>query len=77
MARPAARPAYRQPEMPAQQPAAKPQAAPKPAAVKPAEQTESTGGGGWKIAVQFILGLMVIAGVAATIVWLYLKYYTQ
>jgi hypothetical protein len=34
-------------------------------------------GGGWKIVVQFIVGLAVIAGVAAAIVWLYIKYYQQ
>ena len=40
--------------------------------VKPAKKS-----GGWKVALQFLVGLIVIAAVAATIVWLYLKYYTQ
>lgn len=32
-------------------------------------------GNGWKIALQFIIGLLVIVGVAAAIVALYVKYY--
>jgi hypothetical protein len=35
------------------------------------------GGGGWKIGLQFAVGLLVIVGVAAAIVWLYIKYYQQ
>jgi len=34
-------------------------------------------GGGWKVALQFVIGLLVIAGVAAAIVYLYIKYYQQ
>ncbi|HEX3082424.1 MAG TPA: hypothetical protein VHQ86_04165, partial [Candidatus Saccharimonadia bacterium] len=34
-------------------------------------------GGGWMVALQFVVGLLVIAGVAAAIVWLYIKYYQQ
>jgi hypothetical protein len=30
---------------------------------------------GWRIALQFIVGLAVIAGVAFAIVWLYVRYY--
>ena len=71
MARPAARPAYRQPEVPMQN-----TAQPTPAA-KSVATGEPAKSGGWKIAAQFIIGLMVIAGVATTVVWLYLKYYTQ
>jgi hypothetical protein len=33
--------------------------------------------GGWKIVLQFVVGLAVIASVAAAIVWLYIKYYQQ
>jgi len=32
---------------------------------------------GWKVVLQFVIGLAVIAAVAAAIVWLYIKYYTQ
>ncbi len=34
-------------------------------------------GGGWKVVLQFVVGLAVIAAVAAAIVWLYIKYYQQ
>lgn len=34
-------------------------------------------GGTWKVIVQFVAGLLVIAGVAAAIVYLYTKYYSQ
>ena len=34
-------------------------------------------GGGWKVVLQFALGLLVIAAVAGTIVYLYVKYYAQ
>jgi len=34
-------------------------------------------GGGWKIVLQFVVGLLVIVGVAASIVFLYIKYYQQ
>jgi hypothetical protein len=70
---PAARPVFRQPQAPAQ-PAP---AANAPAASKPAGESKAASSGGWKIAIQFIVGLLVIGAVAATIVWLYLKYYTQ
>lgn len=33
-------------------------------------------GGGWKVVLQFVIGLAVIAAVAVTIVVLYLKFYT-
>jgi hypothetical protein len=32
-------------------------------------------GGGWKIVLQFVLGLLVIVGVASAIVILYVRYY--
>ena len=47
-----------------------PQAQPK---VKPARARR----GAWMVVLQFVVGLLVIAGVAAAIVWLYIKYYTQ
>jgi hypothetical protein len=34
-------------------------------------------GGGWKVVLQFVVGLLVIVGVAAAIVFLYIKYYQQ
>ena len=34
-------------------------------------------GGGWKVVLQFVIGLLVIVGVAAAIVMLYIKYYQQ
>jgi hypothetical protein len=33
------------------------------------------GGSAWKVVLQFVVGLLVIAGVAAAIVALYIKYY--
>jgi hypothetical protein len=39
------------------------------------ESTASRQGGGWRVAVQFIVGLLVIVGVAAAIVALYVRYY--
>ena len=38
-------------------------------------QTQSRKGSGWKIVLQFVLGLAVIVVVAAAIVWLYVRYY--
>lgn len=32
-------------------------------------------GGAWKVVLQFVVGLAVIAGVAAAIVMLYIRYY--
>jgi len=49
------------------------QAEPEPQA-KPASAKR---GGGWKVALQFVIGLLVIVGVAAAIVLLYIKYYQQ
>lgn len=78
-----ARPAYRQP-MQQPQPAPRPQAMPSgPAAQAPARPQaaerpqQPAKSGGWKVALQFVIGLAVIAAVAGAIVWLYLKYYTQ
>jgi hypothetical protein len=56
---------------------AQPQARPVVAqTAAPTAATPKTGGG-WKIILQFVIGLIVIAAVAATIVWLYYKYYAQ
>jgi hypothetical protein len=41
------------------------------------EPVRTKKGGGWKVVLQFVIGLAVIAGVAAAIVWLYIKYYQQ
>ena len=46
-------------------------------AEQPAPVRTKRGGGGWKVVLQFVIGLLVIAGVAAAIVWLYIKYYQQ
>jgi hypothetical protein len=48
--------------------------APAPKAKRRGRQPGS-GGGAWKIVLQFVIGLAVIAGVAAAIVALYIKYY--
>jgi cytoskeletal protein RodZ len=44
---------------------------------KPPKQPKPSreGGGAWKVVLQFVVGLLVIAGVAAAIVALYIKYY--
>jgi hypothetical protein len=42
---------------------------------RPAKVRGERKGGGWKVALQFVIGLAVIAGVAFAIVWLYIKYY--
>ena len=64
MARPVAEAGQMQP---AQGRSAQPQAAPTDAA--PAKR------GGWRVVVQFVVGLLVIVGVAAAIVALYVRYY--
>jgi len=82
--RPAAQPvqpAAAQPPSPAQpnRPAGPPagyQPPQAPSAAAPAvTPAPSAKGGGWKVVLQFALGLLVIAAVAGAIVWLYLKYY--
>jgi hypothetical protein len=43
---------------------------------KPRKQRKQrTGGGAWRVVLQFVIGLLVIAGVAAAIVALYIRYY--
>jgi len=80
MVRPQAAPARR--PAPQSQPAARPRPAaprhqaladePVPAASAP---TASKARGGWWTALQFIIGLLVIVGVAAAIIALYMRYY--
>jgi hypothetical protein len=57
-------------------PAAVP-SAPRREKLAPVAQPSVRKSGGWKVALQFVVGLLVIAAVAATIVWLYVKYYAQ
>ena len=64
---PAPRPVQPRPVQPATM--AQPAQAP---AEKRAKQRKS---GGWRVAMQFVIGLLVIIGVAAAIVALYVKYY--
>jgi hypothetical protein len=52
-------------------PQSAPVAAPAPAA-KPKRARMS---GGWRTVLQFVIGLLVIAGVAAAVIALYLRYY--
>jgi hypothetical protein len=43
---------------------------------KPRKQRKQrSGGGAWRVVLQFVVGLLVIAGVAAAIVALYIRYY--
>jgi hypothetical protein len=39
------------------------------------QKRQRRGGGGWRVVLQFVIGLLVIAGVAAAIVALYIRYY--
>ena len=41
---------------------------------KPAKQ-KRRGGGAWRVVLQFVIGIAVIAAVAAAIVFLYIRYY--
>lgn len=68
-AEPMARPQQRMPEPP--RPVEAPPAVQQP---RPAKK-RSSGGGVWRAVVQFVIGLLVIAGVAAAIVALYIRYY--
>ena len=61
MQRPAAPQGYYEPQQAVQR-----SEAPQPAAAK---------GGGWRVLLQFVVGILVIAGVAAAIVALYIRYY--
>ena len=80
-ARPMARPMQQRPATamqtgrPAQSAAGGRPMRPAPAAVQ--KQAPPKRGGGWKIVAQFLVGLIVIALVAAAVVWLYIKYYSQ
>ncbi|MDB5179037.1 MAG: hypothetical protein JWN01_980 [Patescibacteria group bacterium] len=66
--------AGRRPVAPVQrQPMARPAAAQQPAQSQP--QASSRRGGGWRVVAQFVIGLLVIIGVAAAIVALYVRYY--
>ncbi|GAC1370227.1 MAG: hypothetical protein NVSMB39_2880 [Candidatus Saccharimonadales bacterium] len=73
--RPAAAPQFTPKPQPAPAPIQQPRAAQVQPVAAPAQSPRQSGG--WKVAVQFIVGLLVIAAVAAIIVWLYLKYYSQ
>ena len=42
---------------------------------KPRRERRRRSGNGWRVVLQFVVGLLVIAGVAAAIVALYVKYY--
>ena len=42
-----------------------------------ADGSRSKKSGSWKVILQFVIGLLVIAGVATAIVLLYTKYYAQ
>jgi hypothetical protein len=53
-----------------------PQRQQRPVVAKSAPKTAKRRGGGWWVALQFIIGILVIAGVAAAIVFLYVRYYT-
>lgn len=61
------------PQQPAVRPAqpSSPQTQPVPAAEAPSGRK----GTGWQTVLQFVAGLLVIAGVAAAVVWLYIRYY--
>lgn len=47
----------------------------RPAQPQPRPAQPQRRGGGWRVVVQFIVGLLVIVGVAAAIVALYVRYY--
>ncbi len=51
----------------------------KPAAALPMDDSfvDPKRTSGWKVALQFIVGILVIVGVAAAVVALYIKYYQQ
>lgn len=73
LAAPQSRPMPR-PVPPRHQPSqAQPQPQPQAAAQQP--KPERSGGGAWRVVLQFVVGLAVIAGVAAAIVALYIRYY--
>jgi len=46
-----------------------------PASVKQRKVRRGSGSSAWKVALQFVVGLVVIAVVAGAIVWLYVRYY--
>lgn len=74
--RPAQRPAVPQGYgRPAPQLSAQPQAAGAGGPTKPVKAPREKGGGGWKVLLQFVIGLVVIVAVACAIVWLYIRYY--
>jgi hypothetical protein len=83
-ARPAAAPSRPQPMAGAQQRPVAQRPAPQPAPMRQAPQAQPQdavrsskrrGGGAWRVVLQFVIGLLVIAGVAAAIVALYIRYY--
>jgi hypothetical protein len=43
--------------------------------LKQRKQRKQSSGGAWRVVLQFVIGLVVIAGVAAAIVALYIRYY--
>jgi hypothetical protein len=72
--RPVAPQSYQDPYERQRAPEPRPEARP---AAKPPKQRKQRGegGGGWRVVLQFLVGLLVIAGVAAAIVALYIRYY--
>jgi len=46
-----------------------------PASAKQRKVRRGSGSSAWKVVLQFVVGLMVIALVAGAIVWLYVRYY--
>lgn len=86
--RPVVRPQAAPARRPAPQPQPQPQPAARPRPAAPRHQaladepvpaasapTASKARGGWWTALQFIIGLLVIVGVAAAIIALYMRYY--
>jgi hypothetical protein len=53
----------------------RPQEAPEPQRRPRPAKKRGGGSSGWKVFLQFVVGLLVIAGVAAAIVALYIRYY--
>lgn len=43
--------------------------------VRKQKAAKKKGGGAWRVVLQFVVGLAVIAVVAFAIVWLYIRYY--